>query len=87
MSARKSKHTAAQQPSEKTVGERLRQLRRQFGWEQKELSRESGVPLQTIKDIERGKTITPRSTTLKPLAGALKVTPGFLLSGHASSEQ
>ncbi len=86
MSALNSEQNTQQVPP-KTVGQRLKELRRQFGWEQKELSQESGVPLQTIKDIERGKTIKPRSKTLKPLAGALKVTPGFLLSGHAAPEQ
>ncbi|HEX8237730.1 MAG TPA: helix-turn-helix transcriptional regulator [Abditibacteriaceae bacterium] len=76
-----------QQASAKTIGQRLKELRRQNGWEQKELSLQSGVPLQTIKDIERGKTITPRSKTLKPLAGALKVTTGFLVSGQGPPEQ
>lgn len=85
MSALNSGQNTQQVPT-KTVGQRLKELRRQFGWEQKELSQESGVPLQTIKDIERGKTITPRSTTLKPLAGALKVTPGFLVSGQVPPE-
>ncbi len=64
-----------------TVGERIKKLRAQRSLEQKELAELSGVPLQTIKDIERGKTVTPRQKTLRPLAEALKSDPAYLLLG------
>ena len=69
-----------QRPCE-SIGNRLRRLRDSALMTQAELSRQSGVPLPTIKDIERGATTRPRNSTIRALAEALDVQPRFLLFG------
>jgi len=68
------------------VGNRLRRLRDRKPWTQAELSRASGVPLQTIKDIERGASKRPRNRTVRALADALQVSASYLLWGLTDSE-
>ncbi len=65
-----------------TVGARVRQARDRLNWEQQDLSDRSKVPIQTLKDIERGKTKAPRAKTLNALAEALGVEAGFLRTGE-----
>ena len=50
----------------------LKELRRQKGWSQKDLSEYSGVGQDTISGIESGRH-EPRPSTLRKLAGALEV--------------
>ncbi len=52
--------------------EALKDLRRQKGWSQKDLSEYSGVGQDTISGIESGRH-EPRPSTLRKLAGALEV--------------
>ena len=73
-------------PVTEPINIRLKRLRDACLFTQTGLSRESGVPLPTIKDIERGVTRRPRSITLRALARALQVEPQYLLSG-AQHEQ
>ena len=68
---------------EETVNRRIRRLRKQNVLTQAKLAKMSGVPLPTIKDIERGTSRSPRPRTLTALAKALKVTPSYLVSGDA----
>lgn len=71
-----------QQPAE-TVGQRVKYLRDNLMLTQSELHHVSGVPLPTIKDIERGATMRPHNATLERLAAALKVSPVYLLLGRS----
>lgn len=66
---------------DETVNKRVRRLRRQNVLTQAQLANMSGVPLPTIKDIERGVSRAPRPKTLTAIAKALKVTPSYLVSG------
>ena len=56
-----------------TIGTRIRALRQDRVITQLELSSMSGVPLPTLKDIERGRTLNPRVKTIRRLATALEV--------------
>ena len=51
-----------------------------------QLSDRSGVPLPTLKDIERGHSQTPRDSTLLLLAGVLQVEPQYLRFGDLPAE-
>ncbi len=68
-------------PDNESIGDRIGRLRRRRVMTQAELSRSSGVPLPTIKDIERGATSLPRPTTLRALATSLGVDAMYLVSG------
>jgi transcriptional regulator with XRE-family HTH domain len=57
---------------------RLRELRRERAWSQRDLSRESGVAQDTITRLETGqREAQPR--TVRRLAGALGVEPRELM--------
>lgn len=56
----------------------LRELRRQKGWSQRDLARESGVGADTISGIESGRH-EARPSTLRKLAGAFGVEVADLL--------
>ncbi len=64
-----------------TIRERVKRLRRSAVLTQLELASLSGVPLPTIKDIERGATETPRVKTMRLLAEAFGVTASYLMNG------
>jgi transcriptional regulator with XRE-family HTH domain len=49
----------------------LRQARWSTGLTQEELSARCGVSVRTISDIERGRVVHPRATTLRQLAQGL----------------
>lgn len=68
-----------------TIGQRIRKLRDGIPLTQQELSEKSGVPVATIKDIER-KPRRPHNKTLRNLAQALNVTPTYLLFGQEKCE-
>lgn len=64
----------------KVDGMRLRQLRREHAWSQRDLARESGVSQDAIARLELGqREAQPR--TLRRLAAALDVEPRELLKG------
>ena len=58
---------------------KLRQLRMDLGWTQKDLERQSGVRRSTISKIETGERLNLRTTTLQGLARALGVPADELL--------
>jgi transcriptional regulator with XRE-family HTH domain len=62
---------------EQQVGDRIRQLRTERGWTQRELTERIGVDIN-ISSIERGQ-ITVRIDTLQRIADALEVAPRELL--------
>ena len=64
-------------PIEQQVGGRIRQLRTERGWTQRELATRIGFDL-TISAIERGR-VSIRIDTLQRIADALEVAPRELL--------
>lgn len=67
-----------------SLGSRLRRLREWQVWTQEELSLRSGVPVVTISRLENDYNAgNPRPSTIGKLAGALNVTPTYLLFGDA----
>lgn len=69
------------------IGQRLKRLRDAQLVTQAELSTRAGVPLATIKDIERGVTRRPRNATIRALAIALVADPLYLLHGVAHIDE
>ncbi len=65
-----------------TVGQRLRSARLRRVLNQEELAAQSGVPVVTISRIENDHREMPRSGTVRKLATALAVSPGWLLFGE-----
>ncbi len=63
-----------------TVGGRLRQARERRVMSQEDLARAADVTEATISRIENGHA-QPRPSTIRKLAGALNVDPGWLLFG------
>jgi len=61
-----------------TVGARLRLSRRRKGWTRPDLKRESGIPVNTIRQYEDGYAI-PSAPRLILLAQALDVDPAWLV--------
>jgi transcriptional regulator with XRE-family HTH domain len=65
----------------KLDGTRLRQLRREQAWSQRDLARESGVSQDAIARLELGqREAQPR--TVRRLAAALGVEPRELMKGN-----
>jgi transcriptional regulator with XRE-family HTH domain len=60
-------------------GQRLRAARAYRGLTRAQLAARSGVPLTTIRQIERGASLRPRFTTVAALADALDVAPSDLM--------
>jgi transcriptional regulator with XRE-family HTH domain len=69
-----------------TAGQ-IRAARALIGWKQIDLAKKSGVSEITIKNVERGATVGPRSTTLGAIqtaferAGVLFLEPGDVRDG------
>ena len=65
-----------------TIGARLKAARDRRAWTQADLASASGVPIVTISRIENGRQAgRPRQSTIRKLAAALEVDPGWLLVG------
>lgn len=64
------------------VGRRVMEERAARGWSLPELSRRSGVGMDTISHLERGHT-SPQPRTVYKLASAFGLTMGELLEGKA----
>lgn len=62
------------------MANRLKHSRRQRGWTQRDLARESGVGLATVRRIEQ-ETFEPRLDTVRRLAGSLRVRASWLAFG------
>jgi len=60
--------------SNKTLGERVRDLRTKNKMTQDELARKMGTSYTRISDIERGVTLSPRISTLRNMAKILEVS-------------
>lgn len=67
------------------VGERLRNLRIQSGFTQKELATRCGLPVNTIHRVESGKT-QPQGLTIHKLAAGLSVEAGEFEGARQLSE-
>ena len=61
-----------------TLGERLRRLRTQRRWSQRELADRAGVRQALIAQLESGKQQDTTSANVRKLAFALAVTVDFL---------
>lgn len=64
-----------------TLGQRLRKLRRDRDWTQKEVEQRTGIHQGTITNLERDKVPNPTSNTLESLASLYSVTVDYLLHG------
>lgn len=65
----------------KAFGARLKALRKQKGWAQKELAAQVEIRFQQLNKYESGLNIPPAEMLIK-LADALGVTVDFLLTGN-----
>lgn len=63
------------------IGDRIRQLRIQNGWLQKELAHRAKISSQKISNIERGYTKEIDATDVARIAEALETTSDYLLYG------
>lgn len=74
-------------PFSRDLAQRLRQLREQRGWLQKDLAEQIGVLREVIANYERGVSHPPLPT-LRRLARAFGVTTDYLINGEgpAASE-
>lgn len=66
------------------LGARLKSLRKERGFTQKELAQKAGVSVNAISLIER-EEISPSVSTLQNLAGALQVKISYFFSDDTSS--
>jgi transcriptional regulator with XRE-family HTH domain len=63
-----------------TISDRVRELRRARGLDQRELAARAGVSMQTISNLETGRLRDLKVSTLSALARSLGVSPAELLS-------
>lgn len=68
-------------------GERIRAERKRRGFSQVDLAALAGIPLVTLKRIERGRLLVPHDKTLCKIAGALKIDPQELGIGPEVAEK
>ena len=61
-----------------TFGELIRRLRDERGWTQAQLSRESGLTITCLSNLERGATKYPNPVTVAGLAAAFGLQPSEL---------
>lgn len=67
-------------------GDVVRRLRRERGWTQADLARETGIAQSTLSRIEAGKTTGPYSTTLHVLARVYGCSESELVGDDAAAE-
>jgi len=60
--------------------EAVRAWRQRRGWTQEQLSHASGLSTRAIRSLERGRTLSPRRTTVQMLADALQVPQSRLMA-------
>jgi transcriptional regulator with XRE-family HTH domain len=63
-----------------SIGEKILILRSRKQWQQKQLSKESGIHRNTVGWIERGVLPNPSGEVVQRLAEVLGVTADFLLN-------
>lgn len=69
-----------------TIGERLRELRKQKGFSQNDLAHKAEIDIRTLQRIENNET-DPRGHTIQQLASALNVTPDNLLDWEMKEDR
>ena len=69
----------------KTFGARLKELRKQKRWSQKELAAKVDIRFQQLNKYESGLNLPPAEMLIK-LADALATTVDFLLTGNPAEE-
>jgi transcriptional regulator with XRE-family HTH domain len=62
------------------LGKLIRQLRKKLHWNQTSLARISGLYIQTVQNLETGRTKSVHNDTRAKLARALKVTEEYFLN-------
>lgn len=62
----------------RSIGDKVRQLRKSHGWTQQELADKAGITKQTVWNLESARS-APGTGTLMKLADALGVDLGDLL--------
>ena len=66
-------------------GARVKQLRKDHGWSQKQLAAQLDIRFQLLNKYEGGQHIPPAETLIK-LADTLKTTVDYLLTGNPQQE-
>jgi transcriptional regulator with XRE-family HTH domain len=67
------------------LGLKIRQFRQEHGWNFEEMSRQTGISISYLNEIEKGKKY-PQPDNLRRLAKALGVTPQFLASPELTKQ-
>ena len=68
------------------VGRTVKAVRKQKGFSQGELAKQTGVSQAAISRLEDGRTQSLRSKNLEKFAQVLEVTPAYLLSGETQAD-
>ena len=63
-----------------TISDRVREIRKARGLDQRELATRAGVSMQTVSNLETGRLRDLKVSTLSALARSLGVSPAELLS-------
>lgn len=69
---------------ETSLGERMRQLRRERDWSQEKLAKMVGAHIQSIGIYEKGDSV-PTALVLKKIADAFGVSTDYLISGESDN--
>ena len=65
-----------------SLAERLKVARNSYPLTQLELAAKAGINRVTIANLEREDSGSPRPSTVRALAAALNIDPGWLLTGE-----
>jgi transcriptional regulator with XRE-family HTH domain len=66
-------------PRSMPIGKRVRLLREEHGLSQEELAERAGLSRQSIVDLERNDSYSPRLSTLEKIADALNIDIGRVI--------
>lgn len=67
------------------LGLKIRQFRQERGWNFDELSKQTGISISYLNEIEKGKKY-PQPENIEKLARALRLSPGFLTSPELTKQ-